>query len=146
MRVSSILSSLMNLMQSARWIQAHNCPWRHEFSLIWDESCSWLAYCLQAYWIDIQVLTPDQFIFLQIWSLISWLLFLSHDFQTRGSTRDGTGVHDSIVNQLLTKVQLSAVLSVISLYFGQEGPVWQVLSDLSSSWPLHMIDLVSTSK
>ena len=25
-------------------------------------------------------------------------------FQSRGSTRDGTGVHDSIVNQLLTKV------------------------------------------
>jgi len=24
--------------------------------------------------------------------------------QSRGSTRDGTGVHDSIVNQLLTKV------------------------------------------
>jgi vesicle-fusing ATPase len=24
--------------------------------------------------------------------------------KTRGSTRDGTGVHDSIVNQLLTKV------------------------------------------
>lgn len=145
MRVSSILSSLMNLTQSARWIQAHNCPWRHEIHL-WDESCSWLAYCLQARWIDIQVLTSDQIIFLQIWSLISWLVFLSCDFQTRGSTRDGTGVHDSIVNQLLTKVQFSALPSVISVYFDQEGPVWQVLSDLSSSWLLHMIDLVSTSK
>lgn len=29
---------------------------------------------------------------------------LSCVFQQRGSTRDGTGVHDSIVNQLLTKV------------------------------------------
>lgn len=31
-------------------------------------------------------------------------LFIYCDFQSRGSTRDGTGVHDSIVNQLLTKV------------------------------------------
>jgi hypothetical protein len=29
--------------------------------------------------------------------------FILH-IQSRGSTRDGTGVHDSIVNQLLTKV------------------------------------------
>lgn len=42
-----------------------------------------------------------------------YLLILDVDFsnglfklllQSRGSTRDGTGVHDSIVNQLLTKV------------------------------------------
>lgn len=34
-------------------------------------------------------------------------LVSQHDafvMQSRGSTRDGTGVHDSIVNQLLTKV------------------------------------------
>lgn len=41
-------------------------------------------------------------------------------------------MHDSIVNQLLTKVQFSALPSVISGDFDQEGPVWQVLSDLSS--------------
>jgi hypothetical protein len=42
-------------------------------------------------------------------------------------------VHDSIVNQLLTKVQFSAMPSVISVYFDQEGPVWQVLSDLRAA-------------
>lgn len=33
--------------------------------------------------------------------------FSSCLMQSRGSTRDGTGVHDSIVNQLLTKVSES---------------------------------------
>ena len=35
------------------------------------------------------------------------------DFQSRGSTRDGTGVHDSIVNQLLTKVSQRSWLLLI---------------------------------
>lgn len=49
---------------------------------------------------------------LWLWCYFSWFLCLqvptnsySEIFeQSRGSTRDGTGVHDSIVNQLLTKV------------------------------------------
>jgi len=35
------------------------------------------------------------------------------NFQSRGSTRDGTGVHDSIVNQLLTKVSQRSWLLLI---------------------------------
>lgn len=42
--------------------------------------------------------------------------------QSRGSTRDGTGVHDSIVNQLLTKVSsevllLFLILQIIATFF-----------------------------
>lgn len=33
------------------------------------------------------------------------ICFFSRLVQSRGSTKDGTGVHDSIVNQLLTKVR-----------------------------------------
>jgi len=43
------------------------------------------------------------------------------DFQSRGSTRDGTGVHDSIVNQLLTKVsQRSSYYQFIRSFHGRD--------------------------
>ena len=49
--------------------------------------------------------------------------------QTRGLTRDGTGVHDSIVNQLLTKVDKLAQLLWIICYrlmTNCVGNCWQI--------------------
>lgn len=53
--------------------------------------------------------------------------------QSRGSTRDGTGVHDSIVNQLLTKVSVNAfmikittLLKYSSVYLRNNPPDLQI--------------------
>lgn len=51
-----------------------------------------------------------QCLYRRIWKTYwnSALHFFWWSLQSRGSTRDGTGVHDSIVNQLLTKVSAEA--------------------------------------
>lgn len=51
--------------------------------------------------------------------------------QSRGSTKDGTGVHDSIVNQLLTKVGLGAfnLFESIQLFALRWVGKWHYLTD-----------------
>ena len=55
----------------------------------------------------------------------------------RGSVKDGTGVSDSVVNQLLSKIDVSCIAAFIAIFF--------MLSDLTTTKVSHSFFLFTNT-